>query len=278
MATAGGSLDDLMADAIGSIVDQTRMPVAFGGFERSGRVVVENVIGARSGLLDALVVERSRGLGGRAIIEHRPRLTLDYGRSRQITHDYDHAILGEGLATLFAVPVVVGGRSRAVLYCGSRERSGLAAEDARRAVGVAGELAVELRVRDEVERRVAATAPTLPPRAEEQLRGAYAELRSIAADVRDPALRARLGALGDALPGVTGSSLPRRAGSGVSLSPRERDVLSCVALGASNAETGARLGLREGTVKSYLQSAMVKLDATTRHAAVVAARREGLLP
>ena len=38
------------------------------------------------------------------------------------------------------------------------------------------------------------------------------------------------------------------------------------------------LALREGTVKSYLQSAMAKLDAGTRHAAVAKARRAGLLP
>jgi DNA-binding CsgD family transcriptional regulator len=32
------------------------------------------------------------------------------------------------------------------------------------------------------------------------------------------------------------------------------------------------------TVKSYLQSAMAKLDASTRHAAVARARRAGILP
>jgi DNA-binding NarL/FixJ family response regulator len=64
----------------------------------------------------------------------------------------------------------------------------------------------------------------------------------------------------------------------VRLSPREVDVLSCAALGATNAEIAATLELKEGTVKSYLQSAMSKLDASTRHAAVATARRAGLLP
>ncbi|WP_448233417.1 response regulator transcription factor [Microbacterium lacticum] len=62
------------------------------------------------------------------------------------------------------------------------------------------------------------------------------------------------------------------------LSPRETDVLACAALGQTNAEIAATLTLREGTVKSYLQSAMAKLDASTRHAAVAKARRAGLLP
>ena len=64
----------------------------------------------------------------------------------------------------------------------------------------------------------------------------------------------------------------------VRLSPRETDVLACAALGQTNAEIAATLTLREGTVKSYLQSAMAKLDASTRHAAVAKARRAGLLP
>ena len=64
----------------------------------------------------------------------------------------------------------------------------------------------------------------------------------------------------------------------VRLSPRETDELACAALGQTNAESAAELNLREGTVKSYLQAAMAKLDASTRHAAVTKARRAGLLP
>jgi len=64
----------------------------------------------------------------------------------------------------------------------------------------------------------------------------------------------------------------------VTLSPRETDVLARVALGATNAEIASSLTLKEATVKSYLQSAMAKLDASTRHSAVAKARRVGLLP
>lgn len=62
------------------------------------------------------------------------------------------------------------------------------------------------------------------------------------------------------------------------LTPREVDVLVCVAGGATNAAVAGRLGVRPETVKGYLRSAMRKLGAHTRLEAVVAARRQGLLP
>ncbi|MBT2675680.1 response regulator transcription factor [Streptomyces sp. ISL-14] len=62
------------------------------------------------------------------------------------------------------------------------------------------------------------------------------------------------------------------------LSPRELYVLAQVALGCSNTEVGRRLSLLPKTVKSYLRNAMRKLGASTRFEAVVAARRQGLLP
>ncbi|MDP3949961.1 LuxR family transcriptional regulator, partial [Microbacterium sp.] len=114
----------------------------------------------------------------------------------------------------------------------------------------------------------------------EELRESFAELRSISADVSDAGLRERLARLEERLltvavdePPVTTSPVPT-----VHLSPRETDVLACAALGATNAEIASQLGLREGTVKAYLGTAMSKLDASTRHAAVARARRAGLLP
>ncbi|QWT25194.1 LuxR C-terminal-related transcriptional regulator [Subtercola sp. PAMC28395] len=62
------------------------------------------------------------------------------------------------------------------------------------------------------------------------------------------------------------------------LSPRELDVLAHVALGKRNTQIGAQLNLAESTVKSYLSSAMRKLDAAGRFEAVLAARRRGLIP
>ena len=157
------------------------------------------------------------------------------------------------------------------------------------AFAVADELAAELRVRDEVEppRGELAPAPVasarrpLAPLPARSCARATPSCAGSPSGVDDPALReppgARRAAARGALVGATGAD--RRAlDLDVRLSPREIDVLACAALGATNAEIAATLGLREGTVKSYLQSAMAKLDAATRHAAVAKARRAGLLP
>ena len=56
-----------------------------------------------------------------------------------------------------------------------------------------------------------------------------------------------------------------------SLSPREREILRCIAQGASNKEIGRDLGIAETTVKIHVQHVLRKLNVSTRvHAAVIA--------
>ena len=283
--TAPDADAQLVSRAVEDLARTTRFPVVFGGLESAGSVHVTAIAGARSHAIDDLVVEVGRGLGGAAMIERRPRLALDYRTARTITHDYDRAILGEGIATLFAVPVVTEGRSRGVLYCGSWSQAPVGDLVARPAFRAADAIGTELRVRDEVQRRLALapppeTAAGLSASAREDLRESFAELRSIAATVEDAELRGRIAAIERRLASVArsgegdGGSTPPE----VALSPREIDVLACCALGSTNAEIAATLELKEGTVKSYLQAAMAKLDASTRHAAVARARRLGILP
>lgn len=283
MVQAGAQVDSqLVSRAVSDLARHTRFPIAFGGLAEDGAIRVSSIVGARSHSIEGLVVRAERGLGGRAFVEGRPRLALDYRTARGITHDYDRAILGEGIATLFAVPVVTAGRTRGVLYCGSWSQAGLDASVAQPALRVADALATELRIRDEVERRVALAAPrsgqALDSATREELRESYASLRSIAADVADPTLRARIAAVEERIASLTAEPAERAAASEVRLSPRELDVLSHAALGSTNGEIAEALGLRETTVKSYLTTAMAKFDASTRHAAVAAARRAGLLP
>jgi len=285
---AFGAPDDLsdaqaLDHAVAELVRRTRFPVAFGGLVLDGAIHVTSIHGARTHSLDGLVVEQARGLGGRALIEKRPRLAIDYRSARSITHDYDRAVLGEGIATLFAVPILVSGRARGVIYCGSWAEAPVGDVVARPAFAVADELSSELRIRDEVQRRLTLTrrdaAPAvLPAATREGLRESYAELRSISAIVGDPVVRARLDRLEQRLAALSQDAVEQPLELDVRLSPRELDVLACAALGSTNAEIAATLDLKEGTVKSYLQSAMAKLDASTRHAAVVMARRAGILP
>lgn len=281
--TTSESETQLMARAVTELAQRTRMPVAFGGWEQNGAVRISSVTGTRTRLLDNLMVQATRGLGGAAFVEKRPRLAIDYRSARGITHDYDHAILGEGIATLFAVPVLVSGRSRGVVYCGAWTQAPIGELVSKSAFGVAEELATEVRVREEVDRRIATmgrvdTGPIGTGAAREELRESFAELRSIASGVQDVSLRERLSHLERRLTALSNDQPEPAADTDVRLSPRETDVLACAALGATNAEIGAALALKEGTVKSYLQTAMSKLDASTRHAAVAKARRLGLLP
>lgn len=270
--------EELLARAVRDLAQRTRFPVAFGGYAREGAVRVDAIVGTRTRSLESLTIRPHRGLGGRTLVELRPRMTPDYAASRQITHDYDRHVLGEGIAALLAVPVVVDGRARAILYGGSWGGSRVGDMTASAALRVADALAAELRVRDEVARRLAAaSAPSIASAEREGLREAYAELRSIATAVGDAALRERIAGVERRLATLSGGR-DERPDPAVRLSPRETDVLACAALGSTNAEIAARLGLREGTVKAYLGSAMAKLDASTRHAAVARARRAGLLP
>ncbi len=283
-APATSEIDSqLVSRAVDDLARTTRFPVVFGGLETGGAVTVSAIAGARSHAIDDLVVRTGRGLGGAAMVEKRPRLALDYRTARSITHDYDRAILGEGIATLVAVPIMTAGRARGILYCGSWSQAPVGDAVVRPAFQAADAIATELRIRDEVQRRLslaptAETAAGLSPAAREDLRESFAELRTIAAAVTDPEVRGRIAAIEQRLAAVARDGAEPATAAEAQLSPRELDVLACCALGSTNAQIAATLDLKEGTVKSYLQAAMAKLDASTRHAAVARARRIGLLP
>lgn len=66
---------------------------------------------------------------------------------------------------------------------------------------------------------------------------------------------------------------PREAGLVLGLSLRERQVLQLLADGWPNAAIGARLGLTEATVKSYVSTVLTKLGVTNRVQAALLAHR-----
>ncbi|MGJ8721450.1 MAG: LuxR C-terminal-related transcriptional regulator [Salinibacterium amurskyense] len=275
---------DLIQQATREIASSTGFSLSFGGLTSGIELTVNAFSGARTSNLDGLKVRKERGLGGLAMAHRSPRFTRDYERASDITHDYDSAVLGEGVVSLLAIPIIAGGTLRGLIYAGSHSLVEPDTAAARPAVAIAAALGNELAIRDEVTRRMVALRANpgggLSPVAEEHLREQFAQLRQLAATVSDRDVKKKLHDIGrgltDAL-SVGDPNLLSRDRS-VQLSPRETDVLSCVALGYSNSRTAALLSLTEQTVKGYLGSAMKKLDASSRFTAVSSARKLGLLP
>ncbi|MET8206100.1 helix-turn-helix transcriptional regulator [Streptomyces sp. NPDC005373] len=288
----------------------TGLPVAFGGLMAggpmtggTGSVRIGELSGAVTGALRGLAIATGNGLGGKALALSRPCAVTDYPVSRHISHEYDAAVAAEGLLSVLAVPVVVRRRVRGVLYGALRTAQPLGDRTLGEAVAAARDVEQALVVRDEARALLAAVAgagaagsvaggvagsvagaggpaagsgagAAVGSAAWEEVREAHGALRALAPRVMDPALREELLAVCGRLASATAPPPVRDVG----LTPREVDVLACVATGATNAVTAERLGLRPETVKAYLRSAMRKLGAHTRLEAVVASRRAGLLP
>jgi LuxR family transcriptional regulator, regulator of acetate metabolism len=254
------------------------LPVTFGGEVHEEALLLTEFVGTRTSSMRGLAVRPSAGLGGATMVAGRPMSVADYGKAATITHDYDAPVLQEGIRSILAVPVVVAGRARAVLYGAYRATAPIGDRTADLMIGAARRLSRELQVRDEVDRRLHMREAQLANfgaggAGAEEIREVHAQLRRLAADSSaPPALRAQLRVLAERL--ARGGSSPAAA----TLSPRELDVLAQVALGCTNAEAAQRLSLKPETVKSYLRSATAKLGARTRHEAVTKARRSRLLP
>ncbi|MFC4603037.1 LuxR C-terminal-related transcriptional regulator [Rhodococcus kronopolitis] len=261
----------------------TAVPVLFGGEVHDGALHLTEFLGTRTNGLRGLVVPPASGLGGRVVHLRRPSAVPDYGSDRTITHHYDAPVLGEGLRSVLAVPVMVDGASRAVLYAAVRESTAIGDRTAEALIQAGRRLAAEITVRDEVDRRLRMLAvldtagPAVDAAVAEGIRDVHADLRGIAQSVPEGPLRQRLRAVAEKLASLAGER-DTAAPDTVTLSPRELDVLAHIALGCTNNEVAHRLSLRPETVKSYLRTAMGKLDAHSRHEAVVTARRLGLLP
>ena len=63
----------------------------------------------------------------------------------------------------------------------------------------------------------------------------------------------------------------------VALTPREVEVLGCVAKGMANKEIANQLGTASGTVKMHIQNILAKLGASDRTHAVTIAMERGIL-
>jgi LuxR family transcriptional regulator, regulator of acetate metabolism len=271
----------LLRASMRGLAHRFRPAVLFAGMVDSNSLQLSEFLGTVTTSLHKVSVEPGAGLGGRVFSQHRPYLVTDYLTSDRITHEYDFAVHNERIQSLAAVPIIVRGEPRSVLYLGSRGDVPLGQRALQDAMKAAAEIAAEIQIRDEVDRRVSVISQA---RAEntggsdrtwlEHVRQAHAELRSLATTVADVKLAQQLSGISSRLApsSFTGTQPVLR------LAPRELDVLAQLAMGCSYQETADRLGLKAVTVKSYLQNAMTKLSAHNRLEAVSIARRLGLLP
>jgi DNA-binding CsgD family transcriptional regulator len=271
---------DALRAELRHVATEGSMPVLFGGEIQGNTLLLSEFIGTRTGLLRGLVIRPRSGLGGASMVAGRPLSVADYRNASTITHDYDTPVLAEGIKSILAVPVLVDGAPRAVIYGGYRSGAPIGGRAAELMVSSARRLGYELRVRDEVDRRLQMQQAQLANSGDavagtEQIREVHAELRRLAA-YPTRATAAQLRSLADQLSQTLSGAGPDDPIS--ALTPREIDVLAQVALGCTNREAAERLSLQLETVKSYLRSAATKLGARSRHEAVTKARRAHLLP
>ncbi|MCS3778801.1 LuxR C-terminal-related transcriptional regulator [Tsukamurella ocularis] len=273
---------DVTRSTLRTIRTRTELPVAFVGLVDEDHVILGGGVGLRTPALNGLPVARGAGLGGHVLRTGRPTAVADYGTAG-ITQHYHAHVQAEGLRSMVAVPLVVNGVVRAVFYAADHRQSTFGDAVLSAVAHTVRDLAYELRVRDEVARRMqfaeaaAAERSALGGVDRELLREVFSELRALAAEITDGAVRSRLesacGRITDHGRPSDGSTRPERP-----LTARELDALAHVALGCTNAEVARRLSISAETVKAYLRSAGQKLGTNTRFEAVTRARSLGLLP
>ena len=275
---------DLLRSAIRQVARRSGVGVVYAGLVARDELAITEFVGtdyfgARNTDGQRIRVGAGEGVGGSVIASGRPITVPDYFGHADISHQHDHLVRLEGLRSMVAVPILVHGRPRGVLYAATRARADLGERAADLLVHAGQAIGHEFRLRDEVDRRiqlVQASQPAPDPALTEHIRQAHAELRAIATTLTDPELVRRILSIAETLqPEPLSPAPPSR---GPAMSRRELDVLAQVALGCSYAETGERLTLKAVTVKSYMRSVFTKLGAGNRVEAIAIARRHGLIP
>jgi LuxR family transcriptional regulator, regulator of acetate metabolism len=260
-------IDELLPDRLERLRKSTGVPVVLGGAALHGReggaqLVLDRLVGTQGDSLRGLVVQSGKGLGGCVLRLRTPLRVQDYATTMAITHDYVQVVREERLTSVFAVPVLIRGEVRSVLYGAVRGRRPIDDRTLRAAVAVAAQF------QRDVEERLR-RGPDAPDR---RFRDALSELAAVIRETGDPGLRARLVGIQSLLVGASvRTEVIQR------LAPREIDVLRLVEVGARNRQIAAQLGLSLETVKAYLRSAMRKLEVHTRTAAAHRARVHGML-
>lgn len=251
---------------------------------------IRQVHGGLTSSLMGLTVSHGAGLGGKSLALRKPAVVNSYHTARGITHDYDAPVSREQLRGVAALPVFVDGTPRYVLYLGTRDDTRLGDRWLDLVTPLAHDLAREVTISDEVARRSALPRDALDERPmlpDPEVSAVAGELMTLAGAMEDGSVKERLLGLGrrlldtttgDPSPGPALTSGPVGERVLIQLTPRELEVLTHAAHGATNTQIAGSLGLQPNTVKSYLKAIARKLGTTNRVQAVVEARRLGVLP
>lgn len=273
--------DDAIFSALNSLKNATGIPATmYGACFPDGKLRITKWVGLRTPALHGLEVPPGAGVGGRVMTTRRPVGVSDYTRAKSISHEFDRQIRDEGMHSIVAVPVIVNREMKGVLYAGVHSRARMGDKVLEEVTMTARCLEQELAVNEAMRRADSGRSPaggakqvrSMSGAEWEQVRATHSKLRMLANRVNDESLRRDLEVLCDQMVS------PVRVKQTTKLSARELDVLACVALGHTNVEAAAEMGIGAETVKSYLRSVMRKLGAHTRYEAVNAARRIGALP
>ncbi len=271
---------ELVKSALRVMGSKVLVDVIFGGLLDGNELFITDQHGGRTRSVLGQRVRVGEGLGGQAMQRSQPLGVANYLESDKITHMFDSVIRTEGLCTMAAVPIVVRGASRGVLYASTRDRYHLGPSILREFQQAAAAISYELQVRDEVDRRLSmlrvADSADIGKDQDltESVREIHAELISMSQLADDKQFSDRLYELAMTLSPVQATP----GATSIKLSKRQTDVLSQVALGCEYAEVGRRLGLQLVTVRSYMRAIMAKLEARNRVEAVAIARRYRLIP
>lgn len=249
--------------------------------QAGSRLVLSELYNLRCELFRGIVIRPGIGLGGVAMQHRRPVSVEDYVSSPSITHQFDRAALADRVRSAIALPIIVRGETRAMIYGATRGEVTFGDRTVATATMIARKLSHDIEVEDEVQRRLRRIADEQPEAergalSQSELAELNAEIIAIAAASQDAVLRDRLHALSQRVTGVGAVGTTTRAV--VHLSQRESDVLTQLAAGYTNAEIAERLCILPTTVKTHLRNTMRKLGARNRVETLAAARHAGLLP
>lgn len=249
--------------------------------QSGSRLVLSELHNLRCELFRGIVIRPGVGLGGVAMQHRRPVSVEDYVSSPSITHQFDRAAIADRVRSAIALPIIVRGETRAMIYGATRGEMTFGDRTVATATMIARKLSHDIEVEDEVQRRLRRIADEQPEAergalGQSELAELNAEIIAIAASSQDTVLRDRLHALSQRVTGVGAVGTTTRAV--VHLSQRESDVLTQLAAGYTNAEIAERLCILPTTVKTHLRNTMRKLGARNRVETLAAARHAGLLP